>query len=290
LLSVISKKRGTICQMADANKRLVVRARALAKLEELFRAPGICCAIHYSCESFRDNPEGSSRRVTSIAIKNLETGTADSFSIHQFAEIKGVVAKDIETQYDALEKSMLDAFYETMQQKQGFKWLHWNMRDSNYGFPAIAHRYKVLKGTPVEIQPERQIDLSALLQDIYGPNYIGHQRLEQLAKYNEMTMLGFLTGKEEAQAFVDKQYVLLHQSTLRKVSLIATIAERQWQGGLKTQAKPIDVYGSRLRAVVDSVTNSPWFKIGGFVGLLLSVGRFIAWLIGQVLTTPSGAV
>ncbi|HRP46955.1 MAG TPA: hypothetical protein PLT07_05340 [Trueperaceae bacterium] len=265
--------------MADARKRHVVRSRALRKLDELFQAPGICCAIHYSCESFYDNPEGSSRRITSIAIKNLGSGITDSFSIHKAAETKGVAPKDIEADYDSLEKLMLDDFYAYLKAAPNFNWLHWNMRDSNYGFPAIAHRYKVLGGAPESTQPSHLFDLAALLQDIYGPNYIGHPRLAQLAKHNDMTMLGFLTGEEEAQAFVDKQYVLLHQSTLRKVGIIANLAERQWQGTLRTKAKRIEMYGSRFRAHADSITNSPWFKVSGFVTIILGLWQGIHWVV-----------
>jgi len=52
------------------------------------------------------------------------------------------------------------------------------MRDSNYGFEAIAHRYKVLDGTPEEIVDEYLVDLAKLLIDLYSPKYIGHPRLE----------------------------------------------------------------------------------------------------------------
>lgn len=273
--------------MADARKRHVVRSRALRKLEELFQAPGICCAIHYSCESFYDNPEGSSRRITSIAIKNLGSGITDSFSIHKAAEIEGVPPEDIEASYDSLERLMLDDFYTYLRATPNFNWLHWNMRDSNYGFPAIAHRYKVLRGAPESIQSSHLFDLAALLQDIYGPNYIEHPRLEELAKHNDVTMLGFLTGEEEAKAFVDKQYVLLHQSTLRKASIIANLAEREWEGTLRTKAKRIEMFGSRFKAYADIVTDSPWFKISGAVTIILGLGEGIRqgihWVV-RILT------
>ncbi len=42
--------------------------------------------IHYSCESLYDRPHGASPRITSIAVRNLKTGQALSFSIHQMAE------------------------------------------------------------------------------------------------------------------------------------------------------------------------------------------------------------
>ena len=48
-----------------------------------------CWVIHYSCESFYDRPEGQSPRITSIAVRRLDTGQTLSFSIYQVAERKG---------------------------------------------------------------------------------------------------------------------------------------------------------------------------------------------------------
>lgn len=53
---------------------------------------------------------------------------------------------------------------------------------------------------------------------------------------NHITKLDFLTGAEEASAFEAKEYVKLHQSTLRKVDVIAIIAVMAHEGTLKTEA------------------------------------------------------
>jgi len=37
--------------------------------------------IHYSCESFYDRPNGASPRITSIAVRKLDSGQTLSFSI-----------------------------------------------------------------------------------------------------------------------------------------------------------------------------------------------------------------
>jgi hypothetical protein len=49
---------------------------------------------------------------------------------------------DIEPLYNELETEMLDAFYAYLRQHQQQTFVHWNMRDKNYGFQAIEHRYK----------------------------------------------------------------------------------------------------------------------------------------------------
>ena len=156
--------------------------KARAKLKEIFAHPEKVSAIHYSCESFYDLPDGRSPRITSIAVRNLETGQTVSFSIHQVAELRGTALTHaaIEPLYTELEKVMLDEFYDYLRTNLTQVFLHWNMRDKNYGFQAIEHRYRVLDGTPIIVHDDRKTDLSCLFIDIYGVGYIGHPRLENL--------------------------------------------------------------------------------------------------------------
>ena len=67
---------------------------------------------------------------------------------------------------------------------------------------------------------ENKFDLARLLINIYGSDYIEHSRLEKLVERNCITNTDFLAGKEEASAFDNKEYIKLHQSTLRKVDVI----------------------------------------------------------------------
>jgi hypothetical protein len=133
---------------------------AWAKLDRAFIDAENCWVIHYSCESFYERPEGRSPRITSIATRKLDSGQTISFSIHQIAERRGVRFDGIEQSYDELEKLMLDEFYAHVGAHRGMRYLHWNMRDINYGFAAIEHRYRVLGGDPIVIENERKIDLS----------------------------------------------------------------------------------------------------------------------------------
>ena len=98
---------------------------------------------------------------------------------------------------------MLDEFFERIGKHRDMKYLHWNMRDINYGFAAIEHRYKVLGGKPVVVEDRNKFDLARLLIDIYGIGYIGHPRLSILLEKNNIKPLDFLTGAEEAEAFED---------------------------------------------------------------------------------------
>jgi hypothetical protein len=203
--------------------------------------------IHYSCESFFNRPEGTSPRITSIAVSSLSSRIAASFSIHQIAERRHFSREKLEEHYDELEKQMLDEFYDHVRQHQNHKWLHWRMRNSTYGFPALEHRYRVLGGKPPHLPETDLFELPRILKRIYGPDYISHNRLENLMAKNNISSLTFLTGAEEASAFDAKDYVKLHQSTLRKVDVIAIVATKAHEGTLKTGAKWRDQYGFSLR-------------------------------------------
>jgi hypothetical protein len=250
----------------------------LAKLDEVFADAGNVWVIHYSCESFYDRPNGASPRITSIAVRKLTSGQTISFSIHQVAEEQNVPFDQIELRYDDLERKMLDAFYKHVGSHLGMKYLHWNMRDINYGFAAIEHRYRVLKGDPVIVEDEKKIDLARLLIDIYGVGYIGHPRLEKLLAKNSIKPRDFLTGEQEAKAFEDRKFVELRQSTLRKVDVIANIAERAHDRHLKTNTTWWQMHGGRARSVIEWLAENKLIafiaSLASIVGLVVAVYSF----------------
>src|SRR5947207_2141290 len=129
--------------------RRVQRRRETAnRLDRIMETAKDCLVVHYSCESFYDRQDGRTPRVTSIAVRNFGSGQTESFSIHKIAEQRGIHAEQVPEQYDQLELQMLDDFFSFLRANQGFLWLHWNMRDINFGFQALEHRHKVLGGEP----------------------------------------------------------------------------------------------------------------------------------------------
>jgi hypothetical protein len=262
--------------MGQAWKKVQKHKQAKDKLSNLMAKADKVIVIHYSCESFYDRSDGSSPRITSVAVRNLESGQTTSFSIHQIAEIKGYSTNQLEQHYNQLEKEMLDEFSNYVKHHSSHTWLHWNMRDINYGFPAIAHRHKVLGGKPTSIHESQLVDLSRLLLAIYGNHYISHPRLPTLVELNLISHKDFLQGGEEAKAFDNKEYVKLHQSTLRKVDVIAKIVERAGEGSLKTNSSRIDIYGNYLVALIELFQDNPVIIaiataitiIGGIIGII----------------------
>jgi hypothetical protein len=212
-------------------------------LRSIDKNPSIYLIVHYSCESFYDIKDGRTPRVTSIAIRSYDTGQTDSFSIHKAAEKMHIKVADIDKHYDELEFQMLSEYFEYIKEHKGYKWLHWNMRDINYGFKAIEHRYEVLGGEPIIILDNDKIDVARLFISKYGVRYISHPRMENLLELNNIQPKDFLAGAQEALAFDNKEYIRLHQSTLRKVDVFANLIERAIHNNLKTHSKWYEIYG-----------------------------------------------
>jgi hypothetical protein len=177
------------------------------------------------------------------------------------AELAGHPLGDILPHYDPLERKMLDNYFDFVRQHQERDWLHWNMRDVNYGFAAIEHRYRVLGGDPVLLHGSKKHDLARLLVDIFGVTYAGHPRLEHLVDKNSISRLAFMSGGAEAAAFDNHDYVALHQSTLRKVDILSNILGRTYDGSLKTDATWWEIHGGSVKGFVDWLAVHPIFTI-----------------------------
>ena len=244
---------------------------ALKALDDLFANAENVFVIHYSCESFHDRERGRSPRITSIALRKLDSAQTTSFSIHQTAELNSVPLDRIEEHYDDLERDMLNRFFNHLSGFQGMRYLHWNMRDANYGFQAIEHRFRILcgKDAPLHVVDDQyKVDLARLLQDIYGSNYIEHPRMEKLVRKNDIALLDFLPGQREAQAFEKRDFAALHLSTLRKVDVIANIGVRAHDRNLKTNTTWWDMRGGRVVAILKWLSQHPLYA---FVGILASI-------------------
>lgn len=252
-----------------------------ATLDRLFADAENLWIIHYSCESFYDRPEGRSPRITSIALRKLSSAQTTSFSIHQVAERQQVPFTEIASRYDDLEREMLDEFFAHIGVHRGMKYLHWNMRNANYGFAAIEHRYKVLGGVPYVVAEDRKYDLSRLLIDIYGDAYIGHKRLEKLIEKNNITPLDFMGGAAEAEAFEKRNYSGLHQSTLRKVDILTHIASLAQNRNLKVDTTWWEMHGGRMRTVLNWLVEHKLIAfVSSLTGILAFVWAVYAGLVG----------
>jgi len=257
-------------------RRLAQRKVTLGRMDRIMEHPEDALLIHYSCESFYDRPDGKTPRVTSIAVRNLGSGQTESFSIHKIAEQKRLPLESIHDHYDELEKEMLDEFFQFVLENQGKTWIHWNMRDINYGFSAIEHRFKALGGSPFALHEDKKFDLARALIALFGVKYVGHPRLERLVEKNKITDRDFLSGENEAKAFDEKEYVKLHQSTLRKVDILANIFGRAADGSLKTNSKWYEIYGVHPKVLVELIAQH-WLVT--LIGLIVLFGTLLGFFV-----------
>lgn len=243
-------------------------------LSKIDRNPQNYLIIHYSCESFYDITDGHTPRITSIAIYDYASAQTESFSMHKVAEKKHIPIDSIESQYDDLEKTMLKEFFNYAKEHKEYTWIHWNMRDINYGFKAIEHRFSVLGGNPHKIPDDKKVDLARILIQCYGVGYIDHPRMEKLLDYNQIKAKDYLTGQQEAEAFKNKEYVKLHMSTLRKVDVFANILNRAINNTLKVKSKWHDIYGISIQGVLNFCKETWWIQI---------LWTIISLLLGAIL-------
>lgn len=232
--------------------------------------------IHYSCESFDNRQDGTSPRITSIAVKYLGSEQSQCFSLHQEAELQGLNFESIGQHYDVLEKTMLDKFSLFVEQQAEYSWVHWNMRDVNYGFQGLAHRHRVLKGVPFELRNDAKVDLASILYNFLGKEYVKHPRLKNLLEMNEMVPRAFLEGKQEANASGVDKYFRIQQSTLCKADALFNLLQRAEDDDLKCANSYFDRRGFSVNTIVHWVKDHPIYGILSILAVIISLGTLIA--------------
>lgn len=163
-----------------------------------------------------------------------------------------------------LEFDMLKGYFSFLENHTDSTFIHWNMRDDNYGFSALEHRFRVLKGVPVILQDNKKFDLARELITLYGKRYASHTsptgrkgRLMTVIELNKISDADALQGAEEAAAFVNGEFIKLQQSTLRKVDVQANVFDRTHDKSLKTSASFMDKYGIHPVALLEIAKNNP---------------------------------
>lgn len=221
--------------------------------------------VHYSCQNLNDNNENYSPRITSIAVFHVGSETMHSFSIHLIAEIKDIDRNSINEHYDSLENEMLKQFFNFISENNDGLWLHWNMSNINYGFEALAHRYKVLSKLEAKKIPDsKRYNLSTLILSLYGKNCIDHPRMKNLMKLNGGEHRDNLSGKEEVDAFTAKEYIKLHKSTMSKVYWFHQIY-------LLLQKNKVKVHNKNWGYKINHFLELPTVKILSFVAVLFTI-------------------
>lgn len=242
-------------------------------LKEIEQNPEKYLIIHYSCESFY-NLNGKSPRIASISIRQYNNAQTTNFSVHQYSEILDLPITD--ENYATIEKTLLDHFFQFIDKKSEKYWIHWNMRDSVFGFKALELRYRVLGGTPITIDDDKKIDLGHLFKLHYGGDYIGNPHIEKLIELNKFNPKQFLNGKQEAEAFESGDYVKLSMSTSSKVNLFSTFLNHAINKTLKTNTPDWKIRGTNISGLFATFRES-------------ALGKIIIWAVNLIIGGIIGA-
>lgn len=246
-----------------------------AFIREVKKAPQIFYTIHYSCQSLYDDNEGLSPRITSIAITHYATGQAVSFSTHSIAEELRIGREDVLGNFDAVELQLLTGFYQFVRDRRDKYWVHWNMRNLTYGFEHLEHRYRALGGKDASVIPvERRLNLNDLLADRYGSGYAHHPKMKSLMELNGGIPRHFLEGKEEIQAFENKEFIRMHNSTLSKVGFLNSTIRKMVTGKLRTASKG---FGVALDRIFEGRSAKAIALVGALIGIGVGVWQCILW-------------
>ncbi|MFD1392036.1 hypothetical protein ACFQ3L_00335 [Lacticaseibacillus jixianensis] len=236
--------------------------------------------IHYSCESFFDT-NGATPRITAIAVKSPSSGQTDLFAVHKAAELMKIKPEDIVERYEEVERMMLDDFFTFVQGHLDKIWIHWNMRDSNFGFKALEQRYRVLGKVPAIIPDQNKLDMAILFRKYYGKSYIGDPHIKALMDYNGIHVKDFMSGKDEANAFKNHEFIRLSFSCAGKVNLFDKFLTRAIDNELKTQSSFRDEYGNVPLGIYNFANESAWGKFLFWIANLL-IGGFAGGYIGKL--------
>lgn len=121
------------------------------------------------------------------------------------------------------------------------------MRTVVFGFEHIEHRYRVLtKQEPPSIPVEVRFNLNDLLKGRYGEDYASDPKMPTLMEMNGGRVQGFLTGKEESEAFKAKDFIRMNTSTIAKVGFFSYVITAASKGKLKTAARGFANWIDRL--------------------------------------------
>lgn len=251
--------------------RYTLRKQALKTLKGIENNPENYYFIHYACGDFQKE-----NTISVIAVMNLKTQISTTFSIKKTAEELNINTKGISKNSLKIQKKMLEAFNEFLiQNVKNVKWINWNMQSDEYGFEAIRHQSQILNiENPILVPNSNQINLSHLLSDIYGPNFINDPKMENLAKINNINLsYEFKNGKEEAKLLNDEKYTDISRSTLRKLNIFNIFLEKTINKKLKVKSKWTDIYGWSPQGIYTAVKDKWWFALLTFA-LGIIIGHF----------------
>jgi hypothetical protein len=189
-------------------------------------------AVHYYTAPWDDWHDGTPPLVM-IGVRAFEPTREEVFSIHRIAELQGIPPPDIPDKQQELERAIIEQFYSHLKAHRKARWLHWKMNSAQFGFAAIAHRHRVLGGSPPDVPPTQTVDFADALRAHYGEDYAPHPRLPSLARLNGVSELDSLSISELSQFHREGKFALMERSLCRRLRVLTCLFAKFAAGTLK---------------------------------------------------------
>jgi len=165
------------------------------------------------------------------------------------------------------------------------------MRNPNFGFEALDNRFKILGGNPRKIEDQFRFDLPEILGLIYTYNFEKHDsptkgQLLNLSARNKISSRDALKGKDEAEAFENKDFLKLHMSTIRKVEMIDRILTLEEKKKLNVNVWLFTACGWTPSGIIEIVRNN-WFLFTIWSVIMAVIGMAFEPIVQSFFGTNS---
>ena len=240
--------------------------------------------IHYARQNCFSEAYEKGPRVIAIVAMNAESEQFSVFSLKKSADKQGKVFFELsDSEKDIIEYNMLQDFFEYVKDNKDKVWLHWNMKNNNFGFSAIEDRFRMLKGNPSHFEEGKLINISVLLKKKYGMNYAKDNmwngklmgKMYDIFILNRITDSNILDGEREIIEYILKNVTSIEQSVLGKLKAFKVIMEKAADNVLKCRGNILkDVYGFNMTGIANYIQDN------ALLALLFSIiGGIIATVI-----------
>ncbi len=241
-------------------------------LKEALRDPSNVLIINYSHAQYPDEDidNSISPLITAIVIRSLDDQINEHFSIHYEADKAGILKEEISNNLRELELQVLKSFNRFVIRHTDYVWVHWEMKNIHFGFPAIKHRFeKLFHGTKEslhEIPSHKNINLYSILEFMYGNDFAElPDSLGSIIKINNKNTIlptDYISVEKEGEEFEKQNYNSILKSLDCKVSKIREFLQKFISN------RKINVNKRNILSVLIDLVNHPIFLVIGWIATL----------------------
>ncbi len=272
------------------NNSINAHKEAKVTLNDYIKKKSNYMFIHMARQNCFEDAYEKGLRIVSIVVMNAESEQTMAFSLKKSAEkYDSDFWEASDSEKDIIEHDMLQSFFEYAKSNSEKTWLHWNMKNNNFGFSAIEERYKSLGGTPFHFEERNLINISVLLKKKYGHNFAHNciyngksmGKMYDIFILNEMQDVNILNGEQEVKEFIIKNIMSIELSVLGKLKAFQRIVEKAADNDLKVRGSiSKDVYGLSVRGIAQYIQDNAilalLFSILGGV-IATAICKLIGW-------------